>query len=129
MLFLSIVHHYLSWHYTTAFKEIFHVWLNFLWFIVNFFSLPQLMKSWLSPWKRITTERGNTWNLEDLAGFVIINLLSRIVGGILRSTVILSGIIALLMTAAAGFAVYVFWLVAPFVIIGLMGFGISLIIL
>ena len=87
------------------------------------------MKSWLSPWKRITTERGNTWNLEDLAGFVIINLLSRIVGGILRSTVILSGIIALLMTTAAGFAVYVFWLVAPFVIIGLMGFGISLIIL
>lgn len=122
------MHHYFIWHYTRAFLEIFHVWLNLLWFVVNFFSLPQLMRTWLSPWKRIVEDRGEKWNLEDLAGFVIINIISRIVGGLLRTVIIAAGLIALLITVLAGLAVYVFWVFAPAVIIALLVFGISLLI-
>lgn len=128
MLFLSIMHHYLLWHYSRAFLEIFHVWLNLLWFIVNFFSIPQLMRSWLSPWKRIVEDRGEKWNFEDLAAFVIINIISRIVGGILRTAVIVTGLVCLTIMTIAGFAVYVFWIFAPVLIIALLGFGISLLV-
>lgn len=86
------------------------------------------MRSWLAPWKRITVDRGEKWNLEDLAGYVIVNTISRIIGGILRTIVILLGIISLLFAVLSGFLVYTFWLVAPLVIIGLLGFGISLLI-
>jgi len=128
MLFLSIMHHYLLWHYSRAYREIFHVWLNLLWFIVHFFSLPQLMRSWLAPWKRMTEGRGEKWNLEDLAAFVIVNIISRIIGAILRTTVIITGLLSLTTTIVAGFIVFIFWVFAPLAIIVLLGFGISLLV-
>ena len=128
MLFLSIVHHYLLWHYSRAFLEIFHVWLNLLWFEVHFFSIPQLMTSWFSPWKRIVEVRRKRWNFEDLAGVIIIGLLSRIIGFILRTTVIALGLICLFITVIGGFIVYIFWVAAPIIIIALLGVGITLLI-
>ncbi len=79
-MLLTILHHYLIWHYTRAFGEIRHVAKNLLWFVVHFFSLPQLIRSFFAPYRRMTEERGNTFNLEDLASFVIIGLISRIIG-------------------------------------------------
>lgn len=128
MLFLSIIHHYLLWHYSQAFYELLHLWKNFLWFIINFFSLPQLMKSWFSPWKRIVEERGNKWDLEDLAGYIIVGIVSRIIGFILRTIVISLGLICLLITIIAGIVTYLFWLVAPLAIIVLLGLGIKVLI-
>lgn len=74
----------------------------------------------------MTEERGNTWNIEDLAAFVIVNLISRIIGFIIRTAVIVVGFSCLTFAVVAGFVVYLFWIIAPFVIIGLIGFGITL---
>ena len=128
MFFLSIAHHYLLWHYSRAFLEIFHVWLNLLGFVIQYFSIPQLIRSWFAPWKRMTEGRGETFNLEDLAGFVIINIISRIIGTILRTIIIFIGLVSLLITILGGFLVYVFWVVAPLVIISLLGFGLTMLI-
>lgn len=128
MLFLSVMHHYLFWHYTRAFMEIFHVWLNLLWFVVHFFSLPQLIRSWVAPWKRMVEDRGGKWNLEDLAGYVLIGLLSRLIGFILRTIVISLGLITLFITTIGGFLTYAFWIAAPVVIIALLVFGVLLLI-
>lgn len=128
MLFLSIMNDYLLWHYTRAFGEIFHVWLNFLWFIVHFFSIPQLMRSWFSPWKRMVEHRGNTWDFEDLAGYIIIGFFSRLIGFILRTIIIGIGLTVLSLAVIFGIFVFVFWLVAPFSIILLLGFGITLLL-
>jgi len=128
MLFLSIVNDYLLWHYTRAFKEIFHVWSNFLWFVIHFFSIPQLMRSWFSPWKRMIEDRGNTWNFEDLAGFIVIGFFSRLIGFILRTIIIVLGLVALSIVVVAGITTYLFWFVAPFSIILLLGLGITLLL-
>lgn len=128
MLFLTIVQDYLLWHYSRAFLEIFHVWLNILWFIVHFFSIPQLLRSWISPWKRIVEQRGRKWSLEDLAAYIIIGFVSRLVGFILRTIIIIIGLSALLLAVAAGFATYAFWVAAPLFIIALLGFGITLLV-
>jgi hypothetical protein len=128
MLFLSIVHHYLTWHYSRAFLEIFHVWLNLMWFVVHFFSIPLLLRSLFSPWKRISEGRGDKWSLEDLAGYLVIGLVSRIIGFVLRLSIIVVGLISLFIVVFGGFAVYVFWLAAPLVIIGLLASGITLLI-
>lgn len=128
MLFLSIMQHYLLWHYTRAFSELFHVWLNFLWFTMHFFSVPQLLRSWIAPWKRITQDRGEKWNLEDLAGFVIIGFISRLIGFILRTIIMFLGLIALTITIILGAVVFVFWVTAPVSLIGLLGYGLTLLI-
>lgn len=128
MLFLSVVNHYMLWHYSLAFKEIFHVWSNFIWFTIHFFSIPQLVKSWLSPWKRIVEERGKKWDLEDFAGYIVIGFFSRLIGFILRSIVITIGLICLTVVIFGGIITYFFWLFAPFFIIGLLGIGITILI-
>ena len=126
MLFVSILHHYLLWHYTHAFLEIFHVWTNFFWFIVNFFSIPQLLRSLFSPWKRITEERKRSFDFEDIAGVVIIGLFSRLIGFILRSVIIIIGFFALIFLLVFLFIVYTFCLLAPAFMIGSLVYGVIL---
>jgi len=122
------MHHYVLWHYTRAWLEILHVWKNLTWFVINFFSLPQLMLSWLSPWKRMTEGRGETWNLEALASYIIIGIISRIVGAIMRTVVIFLGLVSLAIVITGGFITLLFWAVAPMIIIGFLGFGFTLLL-
>jgi len=126
MLFLTIMHHYILWHYTKAFGEIAHISKNFFWFTTHFFSLPQLIRSYFAPWKRMTEERGDTFNFEDLAGFIIINILSRLVGMILRTTIILTGTVALLIVLLCTIATYVFWIMAPAALLVCLILGVTL---
>ncbi len=121
-----IIYDYFVWHYTRAWREIGGVWRNYLWFVVHFFSIPQLMRSWFAPFKRVTEGRGNTWNFEDLAGFVVINILSRVIGAIVRTVLILIGLVALLVTFCVGMLIYITWILLPVIIIGLVGGSLSL---
>jgi len=129
MIFVSIMHHYFLWHFGRAFGEIFHVWKNLLWFVLHFFSIGALLKSWFAPWKRITEERGEAWNLETLATFIIIGLVSRVIGFIIRTAVIFLGFIALSVVIVGGILMYLFWVAAPVILVGLLGYGIMLLIL
>ena len=126
MLFAAIIRDYFVWHYTEAWFLMWGVWRNFLWFVIHFFSLPQLMRSWFAPFKRITEERGDKFDLEALAGFVIIGILSRLVGAIARTVIILLGVLTLSLTIVGGFFIYLVWALLPFAIIGLLGMSISL---
>lgn len=128
MIFTSIISDYFHWHYGRAFGELFHVWLNFLWFIVHFFSLPQMSQSLFSPWKRMTEEKHGGFSFEGLATYIIVNLLSRLVGFLMRGSVILLGLIALFLTIAGGFVTILLWFTAPVAIITSLVFGASLLI-
>ena len=123
MLFTSILHHYLIWHYSYAFTQIAHVWSNLFWFTFHFFSIPQLLRSYIAPWKRMTEDRGNTFSFEDMAGFIIINLISRIIGMILRTIIIGAGLVAILVLCVGIIATYVFWVCAPALLIACMYYG------
>lgn len=127
MLFVSILHHYILWHYTKALGEILHVWKNFFWFVFHFFSIPQLSRSLFSPWKRMTETRSKTFNLEDFAGYIIINLFSRIIGLILRSFIILIGVFCLFILCMGIITTYIFWFFAPAILLICMIYGLVLI--
>jgi len=129
MLFAAIIRDYFVWHYTTAWFLLWGVWRNFLWFVIHFFSLPQLMRSWLAPFKRITERRGDKFDLEDLASYVIIGFLSRIIGALVRTVIIVIGLITLALTVLGGFVVYLLWALVPFLIIGILGMSISLLLI
>jgi len=129
MLFAAIIRDYFVWHYTQAWFLLWGVWRNFLWFVIHFFSIPQLMRSWFAPFKRITERRGDKFNLEDLASYVIIGFLSRIIGALIRTVIIIIGLITLALTVIGGFVVYLLWALVPFMIIGILGMSISLLLI
>lgn len=53
------------------------------------------------------------FNFEELASYIIVGLLSRIVGMVMRSFIILIGLISLIALITILFAVYLFWIFAP----------------
>lgn len=129
MLFTTIIQHYFLWHYTRAYAELLHVLKNIIWFFVHFFSLPQMAKTLFSPFKRMTEEKHKSWDFEDFAGRIIINFISRIIGAILRGTVLLLGITVLTITILGGAIVYALWFIAPVLIVGAIMAGITLLFL
>jgi hypothetical protein len=128
MLFLTLLQHYLVWHYTRAFGEIAHVSKNLLWFVIYYFSIPQLIRSYFAPYRRITEERKRGFSLEDMASVLIINIISRIIGVVLRTTIILSGFTSLLSLFVLTLITYVVWLAAPVLILGSITYGITLLL-
>jgi len=128
MLFFSIAQHYLVWHYTRALREILHVWRNFFWFTLNFFSMSQLLGSLLSPFKRMTEPKGEGFSFEDLASFIIINLISRLIGFTLRLGIIILGVLSLALLTILIVVTYIFWLLAPALIITCVYYAIMFLI-
>ncbi len=128
MLITTFAQDYFRWHYSSALRQIFSVWSNLMWFMVYFFSLPQLAGSWFAPWKRMTEKRTRAWNFEDMLGTFFINLMSRLIGALIRTVFIVIGMIALCTTILFGIITYLFWIAAPAFIVALCGLGIGLIV-
>jgi len=128
MLFTNLIKDYFIWHYSTAIKELFHIWKNFLWFTLHLFSVPQLIKTWASPWKRIHEERTRSWNLEDFVGSLFIGFLSRLIGFLIRTVFIIVGCLFLLVTFALGLTLIISWFVLPVLPVSLIVLGVAILI-
>lgn len=127
MLFVSLLHHYFWWHYTQALVLYIRVSKNLWWFLVQFFSIPLLLMSLFSPFKRVVEQRRKAWDLEDLAGVLLVNAMSRIIGALVRLTIICIGIVTLVSFTLLSVVGYALWLLAPFLVVGGVGYGIWLI--
>lgn len=126
MFFLTIVRDYIVWHYSTALVSFVRLYKNFWWFTVQFFSIPQLAGSLLSPYKRITERRAGLFDIEAWAGFIIINIISRLIGFVVRICIIITGIIALIVLCLLALVWYIIWLAAPAIISYCLIYGIYL---
>lgn len=71
--------------------------------------------------------RGQTFNFEDLAGFLVIGLISRIVGFIVRAIIILIGLTVLILLIVSLCFVYLLWFLAPAFMVGSLIYGLTLI--
>ena len=117
---------YFLWHYTLAFRDIWHVWMNTFWAVQNFFSIPLMLSTLFSPWKRIIETEGKQFDLEDWAERKVVNLLSRLIGAIIRTSVLCVGIMFLIITFTLGIFLYIFWILAPLCIVLLFLSGVYL---
>ncbi|NCS99352.1 hypothetical protein GW764_04165 [Candidatus Parcubacteria bacterium] len=120
MKLFVIFPHYLAWHYTIALKDFFSIWGNIIWFLYNFFSIEVLFKTFFSPFKRLTERKKD---LLDIGGFfetLLINTLMRIIGMVLRTIIIISGLVSLAVSFFIGLVSFFLWLALPFIIIFMM---------
>ena len=126
MFFLTIVRDYLNWHYTTALISFVRVYKNFWWFLTQFFSIPQLLGSLISPYKRITEKRRRLLDIEGWIGFIIINFVSRLIGLISRLVILSWGVTSLVGLSLFASMIYALFIIAPFLVLICFGYGMYL---
>lgn len=108
---------YIRWHYLDATKDIVKGWGNILWFNLNYFSVLLLLRTFFSPWRGIQWEKRKGFYPGDILFTLASNLISRILGAIVRSFLILAGIIGEIVFFILGVCLLLFWLLFPFLII------------
>lgn len=121
----NIILLWIDWYYFEMSNNLFNVWKNFLFFNLNYFSIPLLLKTFFSPWRRYKWSYGRGFDPQQYFETFISNSFSRIIGAICRVVLILTGIVAELFIFISGLFIFFGWLILPALsLIGLwFGFG------
>mgnify|MGYP001562623821 CR=1 FL=1 len=123
----NIVFLWLSWQFFEVPKELLKGWKNFLLFNLNYFSISLLFKTLFSPWRKYKWSYGKGFDIGRYLEAFFSNLISRVLGAIVRSFLLLIGLIAEIFIVFAGLIVFIGWLIMPaFLIAGLI-FGFKII--
>lgn len=118
---------YIAWHYGRAYRELVRNGGNIIWFIFNFFSVSVLLRTLFSPWQRLEEQsRGGILDIEEKLGTLVINLLMRIVGFVIRSVFIVAGLVATALAVLGLIIVIIVWTVYPALIVILLITGLKL---
>lgn len=116
---------YIKWHYSEAFRDLWRNWKSFLIFILHFFSLKLLMRTWVSPFGRLNEGYRKTFSLEDFLETLVVNTMMRLVGFFMRTFVIISGLIVFALVFFFGIVAIILWVLAPLIVISLFIQGLS----
>jgi hypothetical protein len=117
MPYVLLVTDYLAWHYTQAWRDLLRLWTNILWALFHFFAFGELIIHLFSPFKRVMEEKSKEFNLQLAAENMLVNGISRIVGALIRLTLMGSGLIIVILALAGTLASLVIWIVLPVLIL------------
>ena len=123
---MNVLFQYLTWQFYDRPKTILKEWEDFLLFGLNYFSLPILFKTLFSPWHRYSASYGKRIDFKRFFETLVFNLMSRIIGFIIRSVFVVFGVLMEIFIVLAGIVIFVTWLVLPFVLIIGLVFGLNL---
>jgi len=125
----NIVGIWISWYFVEMPKEILQAWKNFLRFNFDFFSIPLLLKTLFSYWKRYYWVRGRGFNFSEFFNVLFSNLTSRILGAMVRFALIIIGIFCEILVFFFGLIIFLGWFFLPIVLVSGIFLGLSLIII
>ena len=109
---------YLRWHYIDILREIVRAWRTFLWFGIHFFSVPTLVRTYFSYWKRFYRPyRSRGFDPQEMLKVMGENTFSRIVGAFIRSLILGVAFVVEIFIFAAGALVIAGWIILPALII------------
>jgi len=115
----KLIFSWLKWRFYEAPAALFLIWKNYIYFVSDFFSMPLLLKTFISPWKRYKWSYPKGFNIGGFFSAFISNVFSRIIGIIGRSVLIILGIVSQFFTLVIGTAVISIWIFMPLILIGL----------
>ena len=122
----NIFFQYIIWHYFDVPKTILKAWKNFLLFNLEYFSIFQLLKTFFSHWRRYAFSYPRAFDAGKYVEVFFSNLISRILGAIVRSFLITLGFIAEILILFFGAVVFFSWLLLPFILIIIFYLGVRL---
>ncbi len=118
---------FIFWYYSRAILDLIAVWFNFMWFITNFFSIPLLIGTLFSPWKRMTDDE-KPKSVEAFMEAFVMNVTSRIFGACIRIVIVAVGLIALVIGVLILGALLAVWFFLPFILIFGIVYGVTLLV-
>ncbi len=117
----NVLSQWVVWQFFEMPAVLFKVWNNYLVFATNLFSLPLLLKTFFSPWRRYKWRYPKGFDLGEFFSTLVSNIFSRFMGALVRIFLIVAGILFQIFVVVAGAVVFVAWLLVPFIIMfGLM---------
>ena len=119
----------LIWQFLDVPKGILKAWRNFLWFNLNYFSVPILLKTFISPWRKYRYSYGRVFEVWKNFEVLVFNIMSRIIGVILRTVFIIIGLLVEILIIIIGAIVFLGWLILPFLLIFGIIFGFRLLLI
>ncbi|OHA03722.1 MAG: hypothetical protein A3J58_00125 [Candidatus Sungbacteria bacterium RIFCSPHIGHO2_02_FULL_52_23] len=114
LLFLT---DYVIWHYGRAPQDLLGIARNLLWSCWHFFSIPDLARTLFAPFARIRQTYFNINNLEESFQNLTANTVSRVVGLVLRTIVIVAGLVCEVILAGILVIVWTAWFLLPAIIV------------
>jgi len=108
---------YLSWQFLEVPANILRAWRNFLKFNLNYFSIPLLFKSFFSPWRRYSVPYGRGFDIRRFFETLISNLIFRFLGVVMRSFLIIIGLLVEVFIIFGGLTIFFGWLILPILLI------------
>ena len=122
----NILFQYIFWQFWESPKNVLAAWLNFLKFGRHYFSLPLLLKTLFSHWHRYHWYYPKGFYPAKYLEVFFSNLISRILGAILRIFLIIAGILFEIFIFFGGLAVFLGWLALPIFLICGFFYGLSI---
>ena len=123
----NILFQYLIRQFFEAPRAILKAWKNFLLFNLNYFSVPLLLKTFFSHWRRYRWSYGKGFDPGRYLETFFSNLISRVLGAFVRSFAIVIGVLSEIGILFGGIIVFLGWLVLPAFLIAGLVFGIKII--
>ena len=118
----NIIFSWVVWHFYEMPKILFSGLNDYLWFGSNFFSIPDLISTLFSPWKRYQWSYPKGFDIGGFFNSLISNIFSRIIGFLTRTFLIIFGVIVEGMILFIGLIIILIWMLIPFLLILLLLF-------
>ena len=119
---------YLEWQFSDVPKNIWAGWENCLRFNLNYWSVPLLLKTLFSHWRRYQSSYGKGFNFKRYFEAFTFNMISRVLGAIMRSVLIVLGLLTEIFVFLAGAIVFLIWLILPFLLVGGFFYGFKILL-
>jgi len=113
----NIIIQYFVWYFLDQPLRILKGWKDLLLFNLNFFSIPILLKSFFSPWRKYQVSYGRGFDAARYFEAFVSNLIFRVLGMIMKSVLIISWFFIEIIILFVGAICFVFWLIIPFLLI------------
>lgn len=122
-LFQNILIQYLIWYFWEVPGKILEALRNFLLFNINYFSIPLLFKTLFSHWRRYRWSYKGGFSPARYIEVYFSNFISRVLGAIVRSILILLGLLVEIFIFLGGMIIFFGWLFLPLLMVWGLYFG------
>lgn len=113
---------YVKWHYSRGVKELYNVLENLQRFVFHFFSIKLLLRTLVSPWRRLHEDYDKT-DIGNVFSSLLINSIMRIVGAVSRLIIIAVGLSASIALLLLSVLLLFAWLFFPLLVLAILSSG------
>lgn len=122
----NLIFKFLAWHFFEIPKKILIGFGNFLAFNLNYFSIGLLIKTLFSHWRRYKESYGRGFDPKKYFFVFMGNMISRVLGAIVRIIVIAIGLAFEALILVSGIVSFIVWIVLPLALVILFWSGAQL---